>query len=87
MSLVACALIVFVPMLIEALRAAANERVQRARGGIEPADDIYPAIRIAYPSAFLAMLVELALRGTPGSLVFAAGNDWDRAAARRRCVP
>jgi hypothetical protein len=38
--LFAIALLVFVPMLVEARRSARNERAQRARGGIEPRDDV-----------------------------------------------
>ena len=34
MSSVALAVIIFVPMLIEARRASSNERMQRARGGV-----------------------------------------------------
>jgi methyltransferase len=64
---------VFVPMLIEALRAARNERAQRVRGGIEPPDDVYQAIRIAYPASFLAMLAEGALRGLPASTALGTG--------------
>jgi methyltransferase len=50
--------VVFIPMLIEARVAATNERAQRARGGIEPRDDVYAIMRVAYPAAFLAMIVE-----------------------------
>ena len=50
--------VVFIPMLIEARVAATNERVQRARGGIEPRDDVYAIMRVAYPAVFLAMIVE-----------------------------
>ena len=50
--------IVFAPMLVEAQRAARNERVQRARGGIEPAGDVYNVMRVAYPAVFLAMIAE-----------------------------
>jgi len=57
-------------MLIEARRAARNERVQRARGGLEPADDVYQLMRIAYPLAFAAMLAEGVLRAsTPTPIV------------------
>jgi methyltransferase len=49
---------VFVPMLVEARRANRNERVQRARGGIEPPGDVYRVMRLAYPGVFLAMIVE-----------------------------
>ncbi len=57
------AAVVFVPMMIEALRAARNERAQRASGGFEPAGDVYAIMQIAYPGAFLAMLAEGAVRG------------------------
>jgi methyltransferase len=50
--------VVFAPMLIEAQRAARNERIQRARGGIEPAGDVYGVMRIAYPVVFLSMIAE-----------------------------
>jgi methyltransferase len=66
-------LIVFVPMLVEAQRAAANERAQRARGGVEAAGDVYRVMQIAYPLAFVLMIVECALRGQPPRLFFVAG--------------
>jgi methyltransferase len=64
-----------VPMLIEARRAAANERAQRARGGLEPAADvsIYKVMSVAYPGAFAAMLGEAAFRGSPGTAAVLAG--------------
>ena len=72
---------VFAPMAAEAVRANRNERIQRARGGIEPPGDVYGLMRIAYPGLFLALLVEGALRGAPprgmlmiGALVFAAAK-------------
>ncbi len=60
-------------MLVEARRAAANERAQRARGGIEPAGDVYALMRLVYPAAFAAMIAEGALRAgpPPGSVVLA----------------
>jgi methyltransferase len=73
--------VVFVPMLVEARRAARNERVQRAKGGVEPAGDVYRVMAVAYPAAFLAMIGEGFLRGAPpeavlavGALVFAAAK-------------
>jgi methyltransferase len=57
--------IVFGTMAAEARRASVNERAQRARGGIEPAGDVYAIMRLAYPGAFLAMFVEGALRAAP----------------------
>ena len=75
------AAVVFGFLILESLRASANERAQRARGGQEPAGDVYTVMRIVYPGAFLAMLVEGALRGAPppaamlaGALVFAAAK-------------
>jgi methyltransferase len=70
--LILCA-VVFGMMLIEARRAAANEHTQRARGGREPSCDVYKLMRVAYPGAFAAMLVEGALRGAPPSAAVAAG--------------
>jgi methyltransferase len=53
----------FLPMLIEARRAAANERARLARGGIEAPADVYTVMRVAYPAAFLLMIVEHAVSG------------------------
>jgi methyltransferase len=50
--------LVFAPMLLEARRAHRHERVQRARGGVEPPGDVYAVMRFAYPAVFLAMIVE-----------------------------
>jgi methyltransferase len=68
-------------MLVETWRASANERGQRARGGVEPAGDVYRVMRVAYPGAFLMMFVEGALRGSPsftvvllGALLFVAAK-------------
>lgn len=66
-------LLVYVPMLIEARRAAANERAQRGRGGIEPPGDVYRVMRIAYPGSFMAMLVEQLLTGPGEERVVVAG--------------
>jgi methyltransferase len=73
-------LLVFGSMAIEARRAGANERVQRARGGIEATGDVYPIMQIAYPAAFLIMIAESVVRQTslslfaPGLLLFAAAK-------------
>ena len=83
MTLFVIALLIFVPMLVEAARAQRNERAQQARGGIEPQGDVYTIMRAAYPAAFLAMLGEAALRATRstgstalviGVVVFAAAK-------------
>lgn len=67
------AFVVAVFMGGEALRAARNERVQRARGGIEPAGDVYRIMRVAYPGSFAAMLAEGASRGFPSLAIVLAG--------------
>jgi methyltransferase len=72
-TIFAIGLLIFVPMAIEAALAARNERAQRARGGIEPAGDVYPIMRIVYPAAFLALLAEAAVRGPSSGVVLAAG--------------
>lgn len=66
-------LAVFVPMLLEARRASANERTQRERGGIEPKHDVYPVMQVAYPGVFLAMLWEGLFRTAPAPPVVALG--------------
>src|ERR1043165_4749995 len=67
MMLLAIFGIVFGSMLVEARRAARNERAQRARGGIEPPGDVYRVMSFVYPAAFLAMIAEGAWRGLPGA--------------------
>jgi methyltransferase len=71
--LAAVALLVFVPMGIEAVRASRNERRQLARGGVQPPDDVHRVMSVAYPGSFLAMLVEGALRGAQPLPVVIAG--------------
>jgi methyltransferase len=72
---------VFGFMLVEARRAAVNERAQRARGGLEPPGDVYGLMQIAYPISFLAMMAEGAWRGgaplpllAAGAVIFAAAK-------------
>src|ERR1700680_275409 len=65
--------LIFGFLVVEARRAARNERAQRARGGIEPTGDVYRAMAGVYPAAFLGMIVEGALRGGSPRSVLAAG--------------
>jgi methyltransferase len=67
------ALIVFVPMVIEAGVAARHDRALRAVGAVEPPGDVYRAMQVAYPAAFLAMLLEGAWRGVRLDTVALAG--------------
>jgi methyltransferase len=73
LTLLVLTTVVVASMLIEALHASRNERAQLARGGVEPADDVYPLMRIAYPLAFAAMLGEGFVRGAPPAPIAAAG--------------
>ena len=72
-SLSVLAAITFGALLVEARRASRNERAQRSRGGVEPADDVYKIMRVAYPVAFLAMFAEGAARGAPSAAMLLAG--------------
>ena len=65
--------VVFGAMIVEARRAASNEKSQRARGGIEPRHDVYALMQVAYPGVFLAMLGEGLFRQPPPPSVLAAG--------------
>lgn len=74
LMLILTMVVVFGFMAVEALRAARNERAQRAAGGIEPSDDVYGWIQIAYPTSFAAMFLEGFLRDdAPPRLALAAG--------------
>jgi methyltransferase len=73
MAILIVVALVYLPMLVEARRAVANERAQLARGGLEAPGDVYGAMRIAYPSAFLLMVVEGAIRGLPSRPIVILG--------------
>jgi methyltransferase len=47
----------------EAILSSFNERALRARGAVEPQDDVIGWMRWVYPGAFVAMGIEGALRG------------------------
>jgi len=74
LQLILVAVAVFGTMALEARRAGRNERIQRQHGGIEPAADVYRIMRVTYPGAFAAMLLEAALRRelSPRTLVAGA---------------
>ena len=57
----------------EAVLSSANERQLRARGAIEPDDDVIGRMRWAYPGAFIAMGIEGALSGPASRDVLMAG--------------
>lgn len=65
------ALVVFVPMVIEAVVSARHDRALRARGALEPPGDVYRAMQVAYPAAFLAPIAEGAWRAAgPDTVAF-----------------
>ena len=73
--------LVFAPMIAEAMLAAKNDRALRAAGAVEPRGDVYRVMQVAYPASFLMMLAEGALRSAgpdgifwAGVAVFAAGK-------------
>ena len=78
---VVTAVAVFALMGVEAALSRSHERALRAAGAVEPADDVYPVMRVTYPAAFLLMCIEGLWRGaagapwlTAGLLVFLAGK-------------
>ena len=67
------ALAVFLPMAAEAVVSARHDRALRARGAVEPPGDVYRAMQLAYPAAFLAMIAEGAWRAAGADTLAAAG--------------
>ncbi len=59
-------------MLVELQLSYFNERALRARGAVEPPDDPYRLMRLAYPGAFIAMGLEGATH-TPNRDTLLAG--------------
>src|SRR5262245_62269812 len=56
------ALLVFLPMIVEAMRAGRNERAQLGRGGVLAPGDVHDTMRLVYPGVFLWMILEGAFR-------------------------
>ena len=57
----------------EAVLSSFNERQLRARGAIEPAEDVIGSMQWAYPGAFIVMGIEGALTGPAPRDVLLAG--------------
>jgi methyltransferase len=55
---------VFLMMLVELQLSRSSERGLRAAGAVEPPDDVYRAMRVAYPLSFLLMGMEGALHAS-----------------------
>lgn len=67
------AVLIFGAMAIESGISSTNESRLRARGAVEPPDDVWRGMSIVYPLGFVAMIVESALRGGPSLRMFTAG--------------
>ncbi|MBW8894784.1 MAG: DUF1295 domain-containing protein [Acidobacteria bacterium] len=63
----------FVPMALEARLAAQHDRALRAAGAVEPRDDVYRWMQVAYPAAFLCMAAEAAVRHAQFNRTFSTG--------------
>jgi methyltransferase len=63
----------FFPMAFEARLAARHDRALRSAGAVEPKDDVFPIMQVAYPASFLAMALEAYLRSAPMEAVFGLG--------------
>lgn len=73
MNIAALWALVFVPMIIEARLSARHDAALRGRGAVEPAGDVFRAMQICYPGAFVAMIVEGFLRAPHLDQAAAAG--------------
>ena len=73
MNLLLLVTIVFVPMIFETLVSRRNEQQLRAMGAAEPHDDVFWMMQVAYPLAFVSMVVEGWLRGPVVDVHVAAG--------------
>jgi len=73
MRLLTLAVLAFVPMILEAGRAARNDRRLRAAGAIEPRLDVYVVMQVAYPACFLAMIGEAWIRSSSAGAAVMAG--------------
>jgi methyltransferase len=67
------ALVVFGSLAIEAAVSARHDRALRALGAVEPRGDVYRAMQLAYPAAFLALISEGVWRGAGFGPLAAAG--------------
>ncbi|HEY8549475.1 MAG TPA: isoprenylcysteine carboxylmethyltransferase family protein [Vicinamibacterales bacterium] len=74
MQALALLLVVIVPWLLaEAVRSRRHETALRARGAVEPPDDVYRWMQVVYPGMFVAMTVE-GMLGGPGPLPLVAAG-------------
>jgi methyltransferase len=64
---------VLAAMAGEAVLSAHNATILRARGAVEPPDDVYRVMQWAYPGGFVAMAVEGAMLGPAPVWALAGG--------------
>lgn len=64
---------VLLMMLAEMQLSRYNERVLRARGAVEPPDDVYRTMAWVYPGSFVVMALEGAFFGPPAGVTTLAG--------------
>ena len=65
--------IVVLLMLGEAQLSRRHERVLRARGAMEPPDDVYRTMQVMYPTCFVVIALEGIVRGTAATSWWLAG--------------
>jgi methyltransferase len=65
--------VVFAMMFVEWRISRHNEQGLRARGALEPAEDVYATMQWAYPAAFVAMALEGAFFGSGSKITVVAG--------------
>lgn len=63
----------FVPMMGEMRLSARHDRTLRASGAMEPRDDVIGLMKIAYPAAFAAFVIEAWLRDVVVGVAFWCG--------------
>lgn len=73
MTALALGAFIFAAMLVEAAIAGRHDRELRRLGAVEPPEDVYRLMQVAYPAAFIAVLSEGAWRGTHADGAFVAG--------------
>ena len=77
--------IVLAAMVVEAAISRRHERELRARGAVEPRNDVYRLMQMAYPLSFVAMTVEGGLLGIAGAIGWSAGGALFLAAKALKC--
>lgn len=66
-------ILIFAPLVIEALISARNDARLHALGAREPDGDVYRLMQFGYPAAFLVMIAEAWWRQPQIDRIFAAG--------------